>query len=280
MSLIKLKKVQFGNTKQSFFFEQLYPTILYTIQSNNGTLAIKDEYTYWVLKDQVKQLLSLGTAGVLVRTVSKNINCLEIRYHRICFSLTLHFPNFLFLLFQTMAMMGLNMIRAWGITTTTDYFVNGFFGGISQDLGKTTMEILCNAINDGDKESFGLILSNNGSASIASLSFPVGRTYTDINLAWNAVYGINIQITGDINSSGMFTAVPVYLLLPFTKDFKETRSNNQYVSSIIRMEFETSSDMQPKLVEASTEITGNAGALFPNRKQSYILKSVEFFFDF
>lgn len=46
---------------------QLYPTILYTIQSNNGTLAIRDEHTYWVLEDQVKQLLGLRTAGVLVR---------------------------------------------------------------------------------------------------------------------------------------------------------------------------------------------------------------------
>lgn len=104
-----------------------------------------------------------------------------------------------------------------------EYFLNGLFGGISQELGLTTMENLCNAITRGDTETFKLILSNNGS-SVASLSFPIGRTYFDVDSAWTAVYGISIQINGDINSSGLFTAVPVYLLLPFTKVVHETRS--------------------------------------------------------
>ena len=45
---------------------QLCPTILYTIISKNGELAILDERTYWIMEDQVKQLLSLGKSGILV----------------------------------------------------------------------------------------------------------------------------------------------------------------------------------------------------------------------
>ena len=45
---------------------QLRPTILYTIISKNGELAILDERTYWIMEDQVKQLLSLGKSGILV----------------------------------------------------------------------------------------------------------------------------------------------------------------------------------------------------------------------
>ena len=191
----------------------------------------------------------------------------------------MNFEKRSFILFQTMAKMGVSMIRAWGITTTMDYFLNGLLGGISQELGRTTMENLCNAISRGDKESFGVILSNNGS-SVASLSFPIGRTYLDVDSAWLAVSGISIQINGDISSSGLFTAVPVYLLLPFTKEVDEPRSQTQFLSSIIRMEFEASSTIGVDLIETTPASIEPPKSRFPSPKQSYVLKSVEFFFDF
>ena len=52
--------------KKYDFLLQLRPTILYTIISKNGELAILDERTYWIMEDQVKQLLSLGKSGILV----------------------------------------------------------------------------------------------------------------------------------------------------------------------------------------------------------------------
>ena len=48
-------------------FIQLCPTIMYTIVANDGELTIIDEHTYWILEDQVRQLLSLGSVGILVR---------------------------------------------------------------------------------------------------------------------------------------------------------------------------------------------------------------------
>ena len=62
------------------------------------------------------------------------------------------------------------------------------------------------SISKGDKDLFEETLSNNGSL-LASLSFPVGRTYTDVDSAWIAVMGITIDLNGAISSSGFFTAV-------------------------------------------------------------------------
>merc|ERR1712141_755226 len=98
------------------------------IISNNGYLSILDEHTYWVLEDQVKQLLSLGSVGIL-----------------------------------TMAKVGISMVRSFGLPITMEYFFNGLFGGISQELGKTTMENLCNSITMGNKDLFEETLGNNGS---------------------------------------------------------------------------------------------------------------------
>ena len=61
---------------------QLRPTILYTIISKNGELAILDERTYWIMEDQVKQLLSLGKSGILVSWIIQDqINRLCILSH-------------------------------------------------------------------------------------------------------------------------------------------------------------------------------------------------------
>ena len=76
----------------------------------------------------------------------------------------------------------------------------------------------------------------------------------------------------------------MYLLIPFTKEGHETRSQNQYLSSIIRMEFEVISDTGVQPIKTRSALlgssTGSPGSRFSTPKQSYVLKSVEFFFDF
>merc|ERR1711936_1191340 len=96
---------------------------------------------------------------------------------------------------------------------------------------------LCNAISNGNKESFETIMSNSGS-QVASLSFPVGNPFNDVDSAWQAVQGIAIELNGDINSSGAFASVPVNLLLPVPAVDEKAGEKTQYASSIIRMEFE------------------------------------------
>ena len=50
------------------------------------------------------------------------------------------------------------------------------------------------------------------------------------------VMGIGIEMNGDINSSGMFTAVPVHLLIPFDHKIEESNfEQNNYPSTIIRL---------------------------------------------
>ena len=174
-----------------------------------------------------------------------------------------------------MLKVGVSMVRSFGITTTLDYFFNGLFGGISQEQGLSTMNNLCNAITRGDKELFEQTLSNNGTFT-ASLSFPVGQTYNDIESAWEAVMGTSIEINGDINSAGYFTAVPIYLLLPFTKETHERNNVTQYASSIIRLEFEHVSNQE----RISMKEYMSSDLIVPTKPQSYLLASVEFFFDF
>ena len=155
------------------------------------------------------------------------------------------------------------MVRSFGITTTMEYFLNGLFSGVSNEQGISTMNDLCNAISNGNKKSFETIMSNSGS-QVASLSFPIGNPFNDVDSAWQAVQGIAIELNGDINTSGVFASVPVNLLLPLPAEEKKAGENTQYASSIIRMEFEM----------AKTK---------PNPKttaKSYNLKAVEIFFDF
>ena len=257
---------------------QLCPTILYTIVSNNGELTILDEHTYWILEDQVRQLLSLGLVGVLVRiyqcvlldfySLEKNI----INYSRLLLLRNKYFLKFGFL--QTMAKVGLSMVRSFGLPLTMEYFLNGLFNGVSQDCGKTTMENLCNSISMGDKDLFEQTLTNNGSFQ-ASLSFPVGRTYTDVDSAWGAVMGITIDLNGDIKSSGFFTAVPAHLRLPFTDEEIDPGKETQYSSCIIRMEFS-----EPSIQRDTSTLIQPSQSTLSRTKQSHILKSVEFFFDF
>ena len=157
----------------------------------------------------------------------------------------------------------MSMVRSFGITTTMEYFLNGLFSGVSNAQGINTMTDLCNAISNGNKESFETIMSNSGS-QVATLSFPVGHPFNDVDSAWQAVQGIAIELNGDINTSGVFASVPVNLLLPFPAEEEKAGQKTQFASSIIRMEFE--------LVKAK-----------PNPKtttKSYNLKAVEFFFDF
>ena len=175
-----------------------------------------------------------------------------------------------------MATVGMSMIRSFGLPVTTEYFFNGLLGGVSKELGKTTMENLCYSIRMGDRDLFEDVLSNNGSF-VASLSFPVCRPYTDIDSAWQAVMGIGIEINGDINSSGMFTAVPVYLLIPFDHETDESNfEQNNYPSTIIRLEFEEASIAKERLQNESTD----SNYKIMTTKQSHFLKSVEFYFDF
>ena len=176
-----------------------------------------------------------------------------------------------------MAKVGLSMVRSFGVPITMEYFVNGLFGGISQELGRTTMENLCMSIARGDKELFEETLSNNG-FYVASFSFPVGNPYTDVSAAWNAVMGISIEMNGDINSSGSFTAVPAYLLLPFGNGKEGQWQQTQYTASIIRMEFEEISKQTDMALVTSNIVLPESRA--SATKQSYFLKSVEFFFDF
>ena len=162
-----------------------------------------------------------------------------------------------------MLKVGVSMVRSFGLTTTMEYFVNGLFSGVSNEQGISTMNDLCNAISNGNKESFETIMSNSGS-QVASLSFPVGNPFNDVDSAWQAVQGIAIELNGDINTSGVFASVPVNLLLPFPAEGEKGGEKTQFASSIIRMEFEM----------AKTK---------PNPKtttKSYNLKAVEFFFDF
>ena len=162
-----------------------------------------------------------------------------------------------------MLKVGLSMVRSFGITTTMEYFVNGLFSGVSNAQGINTMKNLCNAISNGNKESFENIMSNSGS-QVASLSFPVGHPFADVDSAWQAVQGIAIELNGDINSSGAFASVPVNLLLPVPAEEEKAGEKTQFASSIIRMEFEM------------TKTKTNA----KTTTKSYILKAVEFFFDF
>ena len=178
-----------------------------------------------------------------------------------------------------MAKVGISMVRSFGLPITMEYFFNGLFGGISQELGKTTMENLCNSITMGNKDLFEETLSNNGSF-VASLSFPVGRTYTDIDSAWQAVMGIGIEINGDINSSGLFTSVPVYLLIPFKHQIADSKiEQNQYASTIIRLEFEQANiqNVQSMMQNTKSDSSEHKNTLM---NQPHVLKSVEFYFDF
>ena len=175
-----------------------------------------------------------------------------------------------------MAMVGISMVRSFGLPVTMEYFLNGLFGGVKQGFGRTTMENLCNAITMGNEELFKETLSNNGSLT-ASLSFPVGQTYYDVDSAWEAVRGMGIEMKGDINSSGLYTAVPVYLLLPFNHQAGDIETEqNQYASTIIRLEFEEATNKTENFSNQSSELS------YPEipMKQSHFLKSVEFYFDF
>ena len=178
-----------------------------------------------------------------------------------------------------MATVGMNMIQSFGLPITIEYFFNGVFGGVKQEFGKTIMENLCNSITTGNKDLFKETLSNNGSL-VASLSFPVGQTYIDIDSAWQAVMGIRIEMNGDINSSGLFTAVPVYLLLPFNNQIRDNDiERNQYASTIIRLEFEEATENQQIPSSQITKADPSNSRQLP-LKHSHLLKSVEFYFDF
>ena len=178
-----------------------------------------------------------------------------------------------------MAKVGLSMVRSFGLPLTMEYFLNGLFTGVSQNCGRTTMEDLCNSISMGDKNLFEQTLTNNGSSQ-ASLSFPVGRTYTDVDTAWGAVMGITINLNGDINSSGFFTAVPAYLLLPFTDEEIRSEKETQYASCIIRMEFSDTIIQTDISTLTGRSKSSFSDPTFSRTKKSHILKSVEFFFDF
>ena len=162
-----------------------------------------------------------------------------------------------------MLKVGVSMVRSFGITTTMEYFLNGLFSGVSNAQGISTMNDLCNAISNGNKESFQNIMSNSGS-QVASLSFPVGNPFNDVDSAWQVVQGIAIELNGDINTSGVFASAPVNLLLPFPAEEEKGGEKTQFASSIIRMEFETTTK------KSNPKIT----------TKSYNLKAVEFFFDF
>ena len=178
-----------------------------------------------------------------------------------------------------MATVGMNMIRSFGLPITMEYFFNGLFGGVKQEFGKIIMENLCNSITTGNKDLFKETLGNNGSF-VATLSFPVGHTYTDIDSAWQAVMGIGIEINGDINSSGLFTAVPAYLLLPFNLQSRHKDiERNQYTSTIIRLEFEEVTEAQQMMPGQIAKSDSSNSILLP-MKQFHLLKSVEFYFDF
>ena len=69
LSIDILRNSQIKRNMIDDFLLQLRPTILYTIISKNGELAILDERTYWIMEDQVKQLLSLGKSGILVSKI-------------------------------------------------------------------------------------------------------------------------------------------------------------------------------------------------------------------
>ena len=115
---------------------------------------------------------------------------------------------------------------------------------------------------------------------MASLSFPIGHTYTDIDSAWQAVMGIGIEMNGDINSSGLFTAVPVFLLLPFNFQIRDNDiERNQYASTIIRLEFEEATENQQIMPSQISKADSSYSKQFP-MKHSHLLKSVEFYFDF
>ena len=177
-----------------------------------------------------------------------------------------------------MTKMGLSMIHGMGIINTTAYFLNGVSKGISQEQGQTTITNFVNAIITNDKASFVAIMTNAELLSsskttdsiMASLSFPIGITYLDVNSAWEAVLDTKIKINGDIHSAGMFAAAPVQVQFAAAKQTRipETSATNdlpngQYQSSIIRMEFQAASD----------------NAMFC-KTTKILLKSIEFFWDF
>ena len=177
-----------------------------------------------------------------------------------------------------MTKMGLSMINGMGIINTTAYFLNGVSKGIPQEHGQTTITTFVNAINTDDKAAFVSIMTNaevshsskTTDTIMASLSFPVGATYIDVNSAWEAVHGTKINISCDIYSAGMFAAAPVQIQFAAVEQMRIPEPNKiddlpnvQYQSSIIRMEFEA----------------GSNNAIIP-RTTKILLKSVEFFWDF
>jgi len=204
---------------------KLYPIILYTLVATPvKTITIADERTYWPLLDQVTQLLDYGSSGYLA-----------------------------------MAKFGLSMVQAMGLVNTTQYFINGATKGISQDFGKSTVETLCSAITERDFNTFSSLFLNVPSATRnASLSFPIGTTYTELIPAWKALEDTKIRMTGTVQTAGVFAAVGLQL---------EHTSGAQIQTAILRVEFEQSHGLFGKIKSLV-------------HKQSYLIKSIEFFWDF
>ena len=148
-----------------------------------------------------------------------------------------------------MAEMAGSMINAMGVANTTTYFVNGV-SGMPQEFGKMTVAKLCTAITERDLDTFSdLFLNLPLGNQTASLSFPIGTAYTDLPSAWSAVDGAVIRLNGQTHSAGLFTAAPVQIQL---------KPGVLFQSAIIRMEFET----------------------IDHHFDDYLLKSIEFFWDF
>ena len=104
--------------------------------------------------------------------------------------------------------------------------------------------------------------------------------YLDIDSAWQAVMGIGIEMNGDINSSGLFTAVPVYLLLPFNYQMRDDDiERNQFSSTIIRLEFEEATENHQIMSKQITKTDSSKSRQLP-MNHSHLLKSIDFYFDF
>jgi len=160
--------------------------------------------------------------------------------------------------YLAMAEFGLSMVQAMGIVNTTSYFINGATKGISQEFGKQTVETLCAAITERDLDTFSSLFLNLPSGTRnASLSFPIGTKYTEITSAWQALEDTKLRMTGSVQSAGRFAAVGLQI--------QHTGTETQ--SAILRVEF-----------VQSHWILGKIPSFV--KTESYLIKSIEFFWDF
>lgn len=120
------RSVEITTTLETGAVVKVHPTLLYTVDTADGALAIRSLRTYWPLALQVTQLLGAGVKG-----------------------------------FESMTEMGVSLAVHLGLVNTVTYF-KGLVSGIFAD-GEAAVRSLCAAVNASDEDAF---LRATGSAMV------------------------------------------------------------------------------------------------------------------